>query len=115
MILLEDLGADRDTAVIVLTEARRLAPCLDSLAGDELEAALAILRRTARRSAELASTLKTKTAGDWSGTRFSPAEAGPAFLPDDRAALLAMCGVTQSARGSGPLSSFPEAQRPFRP
>lgn len=114
MFILEDLGGDRDTALIVLAEARRLAPCLDNLDGDSFDTAKAILRRTVKRSAELASTLKTKTAGDWSGTKFSPAEAGPAFLAEDRAALQALCGISAS-RGVGPLGSFPAPTPTFRP
>ena len=114
MFILEDLGGDRDTALIVLAEARRLAPCLDNLDGDSFDTAKAILRRTVKRSAELASTLKTKTAGDWSGTKFSPAEAGPSFLAEDRAALQALCGVSASRR-AGPLGSLPASTTNFRP
>lgn len=114
MIFIEELGDDRDTAAIVLSEARRLAPCLDDLEGDDYVAALAILRRTIRRSREIASTLKTKTAGDWSGTRFSPGEIGPAFLADDRAALQALCGMAPSG-SAGPVGCFPPASPPFRP
>lgn len=114
MIFLEDLGADRDTAAIVLSEARRLAPCLDTLEGEDLTAAIAILKRTVKRSAELASTLKSKTAGDWSMTRFSPSEIGSAFLADDRASLQALCGMAPS-RNVGPVGHFPPATPPFRP
>ena len=114
MIFIEDLGDDRDTAAIVLSEARRLAPCLDDLVGDDFDTARAILARAAKRSAEIASTLKRKTAGDWSFERFGPDEIGDAFVASDRATLQALCGVSSSSQ-TGPLGCFPPARPPFRP
>lgn len=114
MIFVEELGPDREAALIVLADARRLAPCLDNLDGADRETAVAILTRAAKRSSEMASLLKSKTAGDWSMTRFSPSEVGSAFLPDDRVTLQALCGIRPSV-GAGPVGCFPPVTPPFRP
>lgn len=115
MIDTDDVGSDRETALIVLAEARRVAPCLDSLEDEDRELAIAILRRTAKRSAEIASTLKRRTAGDWSQERFSPAEVGSEWLPGDRASLAALCGAASRPAAGGPVGCFPPPNPPFRP
>lgn len=111
-MFIADEFADRETALIVLADARRLAPCLDDLSGTDYETARAIINRSIRRSGELSSTLKSRTAGDWSQTRFAPGEAGSAILPDDQMTLRALCGIAPSA---GPLCSFPPAAPRFQP
>ena len=108
-----EISSDEDLARRVIGYGRNLAPCLDSLEGDDREEALAVLKGVAGVVAGRVAGLKSKTAGDWSWTFFSDAEMGSVFSADDRASLSRLCGVSAHA-SRGPVGSFPEPAGEWR-
>lgn len=105
-IMPNEVHDDADLARRVLAYARTVAPCLQTLEGDDREDALAILKAVAPRVQSFTAGLKTRRAGDWSWEYFSDAELGGFFGLDDRATLAALCAASTAPRG--PLGSFPE-------
>ena len=109
----EEIHADQDLARRVIGYGRNLAPCLDSLEGDDREEVLAVLKGVAGVVAGRVAGLKGKTVGDWSWTFFSDAEMGSVFGVDDRATLRRLCGVA-ATQAKGPVGSFPPPDSPWR-
>ena len=95
-------GVDENLALRVLAAARSIAPCLQSLTGDDRDTAIGILVGVATEA---------KARGDRhvKGQSIGPArvEYGAAdswFYPDDRAALRVLCSAPTA---SGPVGHFP--------
>ena len=109
-----DVDSDEGLGRRVLAYARNLAPCLDSLEGDDWEDALAVLRSVAKVTAGRVSGLKGKAVGDWSWSFFTDTEMGSVFGPDDRSTLARLCGLTVTV-GRGPAGSFPVPDAAWRP
>jgi hypothetical protein len=96
-------GVDETLALRVIATARSIAPCLQTLEGDDRDTAIAILRGVAAEA-------KRRGARHVKGQSVGPARVdyGAAeswFFPDDRAPLRALCGG--SAPTGGPIGSFP--------
>lgn len=105
MIVPSDLtGMSEVAARRLIAVARTIAPCLDTLAGDARETAVAILRGVAAElPAPGTGRIRSQSRN---GTSVTWADYSTAFGPDDRAALQALCGVSISAAGA-PVGSFP--------
>lgn len=103
MLTPEDLtGVDEALARRVLVVARSIAPCIDTLTGEEQLDALAILRGVlAEADARGSLHILSERAGTV-GVSYSTVRSW--FQPDDRAALVALCG---GAAHEGPVGSFP--------
>jgi hypothetical protein len=105
-----DLGID-DTrlARTVIAVARTIAPCLDSLAGDARDDAIAILSGVAADAENAPRNVTSQKAGTASVTYGTVRSL---FTDDDRAALRALCaapGVPESA--GHPVGRFPYESR----
>ena len=104
MILAEDLtGVDHNVALRVLVEARVIAPGLDSLAGEDHEAAIAILVGVAAEVPAPGSRRVRSRSRNGSSVGLDPYRS--AFSGADIASLRALCGDT-TATGA-PVGSFP--------
>lgn len=95
-------GVEETLALRVIATARTIAPCLNTLEGDDRLTAIAILRGVAAEA-------KSRGARHVRGQAVGPARVdyGPAeswFFADDRASLRALCGAAASG---GPIGSFP--------
>ncbi|MFE9232049.1 hypothetical protein [Cellulosimicrobium funkei] len=105
MIGPQDLpGLDESVARRLLSVARTIAPCLDSLTGDDYDNAIAILEGVAAElpapgTGRMRSQSRNGTAVTWG-------DYTSAFGPDDRAALRSLCGTSAAAVGA-PVGSFP--------
>lgn len=103
MITHEQIGTDEDLAREVLVIARDIAPCLDSLTGEDEKNALAILRRVYKDIAGRgARFVKSQSSGSSSVT-YTGIES--AFDGQPRRALRALC-ASEPASGHS-VGSFP--------
>lgn len=117
MIEATDLtGIDETLALRVLGHARSFAPCLDRIGDDptnveqarrDKETAVAILKGVATEARDRGSRLVK-------GQRVGPAgvdytDVASWFGPDDRAALIALCG--RAPAPAGPVGHFPKPGR----
>lgn len=100
-------GVDTDLARRVIAYARSIAPCLDSLDGEDKNTAIAILKGVAADAQPRGSRLVASQRTADSSVTYR--DVGSWFTSDDRAALRAMC--TASASGPLPLGSFPQPSR----
>lgn len=89
-------------AARIIATAKVIAPCLDTLEGDDRATAIAILRgvardaptsRNIRSERTLTASVDYATVDSW-------------FTADDRAALRALCGA--SSNTPGPVGRFPK-------
>ena len=108
-IMPNEVHDDVDLARRVLAYARPVAPCLQTLEGEDRESAIAILQSVATRIQTSMPNLRS--VGDWSF--FSDVEMGGYFGIDDRAALDALCGQSTST-DTGPAYSFPPPDESLR-
>jgi hypothetical protein len=100
-------GYDEDLARRVLMYARTIAPCLDSLTGENKSNALAILKGVAK---EVAVAVSRQIAGQGLGpANVRYFEVASYFSIDDRAGLRFLCGA--SIVSAGPRGSFPPPSR----
>jgi len=103
----DQIGADEDLAREVLVVAHGIAPCLDTLTGEDEKNAVAILRRVYKATAGRGSHLvKSQSAGSSS---VSYNVIASAFDGQPRRALRALCGLTTGQGHS--VGSFP-TERP---
>lgn len=110
MIAHSDLtGVDEDTARLILVVARSIAPCLDSLDGEDRANALSVLRGVAREAASMSRTIESQSVGT---ARVTYRDIDSMFTPDYRTALRTLCGAASDAAGH-PVGSFPKGN-PFR-
>lgn len=113
-ILPGDLNvSDAELARRVIVHARTtIAPCLNSLEGDDRLDAIAILAGVAkealRRGSRDVVNQKVGTASVSYGSVSSW------FTDDDRAALRALCAQASTTDGSHPIGRFPLATRAYR-
>ncbi|MEI3845213.1 MULTISPECIES: hypothetical protein [unclassified Microbacterium] len=104
MITHDQVGADEDLAREVLVIARDIAPCLDSLAGEDEKNALAILRRVFKAAAARGSRfVKGQSIGS-ARVEYDVAVRS-AFDGQPTRALRALCAARPSAAHSA--GSFP--------
>lgn len=104
MITADDIdGVDEGTARRIIALGRSIAPCITTLTDDARTDAIAILQGVAREAATRGSrSVKSQRVGPASVEYFDVASL---FSNDDRAALVALCGVVPAS--SSPLGSFP--------
>jgi hypothetical protein len=103
-------GVDQDVARRVIAEARSIAPCLDSLAGEPRYDAIAIIKGIAVEGAGRGSRLiKSQRMGPGQVEYFDVASW---FSAGDRAALRALCTDGSTDPVGLPVGSFPLDQ-PF--
>lgn len=109
MITPEDIGGDENAARRILVRARGIAPCLDSLEGEDRLNALAILEGVVAELPEPGSSRVRSLARN--GTALTYAEIESAFTTEAISGLRSLCGSAagQAARGSLPMGSFPES------
>lgn len=100
-------GVDESLARRIISVARSIAPCLDSLTGDARDDAIAILKAVA---AEVKSRGSRQVVSQHVGPATVTYDVGSAFTSDDRAALRDLCS-TSPAVGGHPTGSFPK-ERP---
>ncbi len=114
MIDPQDLGIpDTVLARRVLAHARTtIAPGLDSLEGDALEDAVAILSGVATEAMGRGS--RSVTSQSVGTAKVSYGAAASWFSADDAAALRALCQQTPAVDAGHPVGRFPAATRAFR-
>lgn len=107
MIAPSDLpGVDENVARRLIATARSIAPCLDTLAGEDRLTAIAILLGAA---AEVpAAGMGRMRSQSRNGTSVTWTDYSSAFSADDRSALRALCGASAASAGA-PVGSFPES------
>ena len=112
MITAETLGLvdDKDLADRVIAYGRTLAPCLQTLEGQDLTDTVAVLKNVAKVAAGRLPGLKARAVGDWSWTYLTDAEMGSMIGPDDRAVLSRVCNLKPVG---GPRGSFPAPPREY--
>lgn len=105
MIIPDDLtGVEESVARRLIAVARSIAPCIDTIDGDDKLTVVAILDGVA---AELpAAGSRRVRSQSRNGTSISLADMKSAFSDDDRDALRALCSATPAGL---PVGSFPEA------
>ena len=104
MIAAEDLtGVDRSVALRVLAEARTIAPCLDSLEGEDQQTAVAILTGVAAEVPTPGSRRVRSRSRNGTSVTLDPYRS--AFTGGDIVSLRALCGDTTAA--GAPVGSFP--------
>lgn len=106
----EDItGVDTTLARRILSVARSIAPCVDSLEGEPKANAVAILQGVAgeakARGSRLIASQRIPSA------QVTYRDVGSWFSDDDRAALKAICGAVSSA--GHPIGTFPAAASAF--
>ena len=106
MIVLSEISADEMLARRVVSYARSFAPCLDTLTGEAMKNAVAILAGVAdeaesRGSRQVASERVGSASVGYRG-------AGEWFTREDIDSLKALCGV---GAGSEPVGEFPRPSR----
>lgn len=89
----------------VLVRARMIAPCLNSLTGDALEDAVAILQGVIAEVPESGS--RNVRSMSRNGTSVTFDAVASAFSDEDSAALRSLCGV--ATYGAPPVGSFPRS------
>lgn len=105
----DQVGADEDLAREVLIVARDIAPCLDSLVGEDEKNALAILRRVFKSAASRGDrSVRGQSIGS-ARVEYDVAVQS-AFDGQPTRALRALCGMKPA--GGMPRGSFP-ADRPI--
>jgi len=108
MIIPSDLpGLEDDAARRLIVVARSIAPCIDTLTGEDQKNAIAILRGVA---AELPSpgTGRVRSQSR-NGTSVTWGDYHSAFGKDDRSALQALCAGSSIALAGSPVGSFPRS------
>ena len=98
------VGIDVQVARRVIATGRSIAPCIDSLTGEDLANAVAILSGVAKELASASRRLKSQRIGSAQAEYF---EMQSAFSDDDRAALRALCSAATDPNPGGPIGSFP--------
>lgn len=103
MITPEDLtGVDEALARRVIVVARSIAPCIDSLDGEEKLDALAILQGVVGEAGTRGSLHVLSERAGTVGVSYSTVRSW--FQPDDKAGLRALCGGPVN---EGPVGDFP--------
>lgn len=97
---------DASDALVLIAEARSIAPCLDRLEGEDKLAAIAILTRASAELPEAGS--RRVRSQSRNGTSVTLDGFTSAFSPADRAALRALCGSATAMAGA-PVGEFPAA------
>lgn len=111
MLTAQDLELDEALARMVIRYATAVAPCLQSLEGEALEDAKAILLSIGRSLQDQPRRgVKRQTRGPWTTEYFSDSEISSIISYDDRMALQGLCGIGRSGSG-GPVGRFPRPSR----
>lgn len=113
-ILPADLNVpDVELARRVIVHARTtIAPCLNSLEGDDRLDAIAILAGVAKEALGRGSRSVVNQKVGTASVSYGPAESW--FTKDDRASLRALCAQAGSGDGSHPIGRFPLPTRAYR-
>lgn len=103
------LPVTEDPARQVLAIARSIAPCLQTLAGEDRLTAIAILKAVGSVGASRGSPLvKSQRVG---AAAVEYVVDGSWFSTDQRAGLRALCTATETESGAHPLGDFPDFPR----
>jgi hypothetical protein len=115
-ITVEDLACpDKTLARHVLIHARVIAPCLQSLDGEDAVDAIAILDGVAREAKRRGDRrLVSQSVGTARATYVSSTEAASWFTEDDRQALRSLCAVASLSSQGHPVGRFPAPSTAIR-